>query len=192
MTLMFQFQILPNTGGFLIYSTHKCIHNRTVHRGPHWRVNHQPLDCRQYLLAGLTNLWHADPKWHTESFPCHTHSLLSQFFFLLLLPDQRLCIVKTIRVCVCVYISDCVVIVYELPLLPNNTESEPFLHKSGAVGGVEGIFITGVPAWRWLGEYVTLDKMFYNLPFKEKVVATPFTSIFSSLSHSSRRPLLDS
>ena len=39
-------------------------------------------------------------------------------------------------VCVCVYIyiyihvSDCVQTVYELPLLPNNTASATFLHKS--------------------------------------------------------------
>jgi len=86
------------------------------------------------------------------------HCSPSSFLFLLL--DQRLCIVKNARapvcVCVCVciyiyihtYISDCVEIVYELPLLPNNTASEPFLHKSGAVGSVEVIFSIGVPAWR--------------------------------------------
>ena len=50
--------------------------------------------------------------------------------------------------CVCVYISDCVETVYELPLPPNYTASEPFLHKSEAVGSVEGIFIIGEPAWR--------------------------------------------
>ena len=41
------------------------------------------------------------------------HSLLSQLF-LFLLPDQW-------RICVYLLISDCVEIVYELPLLPNNT-----------------------------------------------------------------------
>jgi hypothetical protein len=33
-------------------------------------------------------------------------------------------------------------------LLPNNTASETFLHKSGAVGSVDGMFIIGVPVWR--------------------------------------------
>jgi len=40
-------------------------------------------------------------------------------------------------VCVCVHISDCVEIVCELLLLPNNTTSETFLHKSGAVRSVD-------------------------------------------------------
>ena len=43
-------------------------------------------------------------------------------------------------VCVCVYththISDCLENVYELPLLPNITASETFLHKSGTVRGI--------------------------------------------------------
>jgi len=38
--------------------------------------------------------------------------------------------------------------VYELPLLPNNTGSETFLHKSGAVRSVDWIFFIGVLAWR--------------------------------------------
>lgn len=35
------------------------------------------------------------------------------------------------------HISDGVEIVYELPLLPSNTTSEPFLHKPGAVRSVD-------------------------------------------------------
>ena len=38
-----------------------------------------------------------------------------------------------------IHISDCLDIVYELPLLPNNTASEIFLRKSGAVRSVEWI-----------------------------------------------------
>jgi hypothetical protein len=63
--------------------------------------------------------------------------------------------------------------VHELALLPNNTASETFLHKSGAVRSVDWIFIVGVLAWRLLGEYVTLDKTFYNLLFEQEVVAAP-------------------
>jgi hypothetical protein len=62
-------------------------------------------------------------------------------------PDQPLYIMKNM----CVYsfhISDRVESVYELPLLPNNTASETFLHKSGAVRRVDWIFITEAPAWR--------------------------------------------
>jgi hypothetical protein len=39
-------------------------------------------------------------------------------------------------------------IVYELPLLPNKTTSETFLHEWGAVRSVDWIFITGVLAWQ--------------------------------------------
>jgi len=56
--------------------------------------------------------------------------------------------------------SDFVESVYELPLLPNNVVSETFLHKSGAVRSVDWIFITGSSAWRWLGKYMTLYKIF--------------------------------
>jgi hypothetical protein len=40
------------------------------------------------------------------------------------------------------------------------------LYKSGAVWSVDWIFITGAPAWRWLGEYVTMDSTFYSLFFQ--------------------------
>ena len=45
-----------------------------------------------------------------------------------------------------IHISDCVKIAYELPLLPNNTASETFLHKSGAMMSVDwdaGVAVTG-------------------------------------------------
>ena len=47
-----------------------------------------------------------------------------------------------------------------------------------------GYLSLGATAWRLLGEYVTLDKKFYNLIFKQEVVAAPVISKFSSLSHS--------
>jgi len=53
------------------------------------------------------------------------------------------------EVYVCVYsfhISDRVETVYELPLLSNNTASETFLRKPGAVQSVDWIFITEAPA----------------------------------------------
>jgi len=65
------------------------------------------------------------------------------------------------------------------------------LYKSGEVWSVDWIFITGAPAWRWLGEYVTLDKTFYSLIFKPEVVTARVISELSSLLHCSRRPLLE-
>ena len=77
-------------------------------------------------------------------------------FFLFLLPDQRLHIVKNMCVCVCVYIyiyththtPVCVQIVYELPSLPSTTACETFLRKSGTVRSVDWTFIIVALAWR--------------------------------------------
>jgi hypothetical protein len=33
---------------------------------------------------------------------------------------------------------------------------------------VDWIFITGAPSCRWLSEYVTLDKTFYDLLYKQQ------------------------
>jgi hypothetical protein len=44
------------------------------------------------------------------------------------------------RIIVYKHIPDCIDIVYELPLVPDNTMSETFLHRSGVMRG-------GVPAW---------------------------------------------
>ena len=74
-------------------------------------------------------------------------------FFLFLLPDQHVYVVKNI--CICTHIWLCT-LVYELLLLPNNTVSESFLHKSGVVRRDDRIFITGyqpgsdwVNMWHW-------------------------------------------
>jgi hypothetical protein len=93
--------------------------------------------------------------------------------------------------CVYIHLPDCEETVYELPSLPNNTASETFLHKPGVLRSVDWIFIIGAPAWRWLGECVTLDRTFYDLPFKQEVVTAPVTSTFPSLLHSSWTPSLE-
>ena len=51
-----------------------------------------------------------------------------------------MCIYIYIYIYMYIYISDCVQTVYELPLLPNNTGSEPFLHKSGAARSFDWMF----------------------------------------------------
>jgi hypothetical protein len=75
------------------------------------------------------------------------HSLLSDCFFLIyfarpasLYREEHVCVC----VCVCVtHTSDCVEIVYELPLLTNTrkTASETILHKSVTMRNVDWIFI---------------------------------------------------
>jgi len=112
-----------------------------------------------YHRPGLANLWLACPKWHA-AFATVPFFKISFIF----------------------HISDWSETVYGLPLLPNNTVSETFLHKSGAVRSVDWVFIIGVPVWRWLGEYVALGKTFYNFLFGQEVAAVPVTEIFSFLS----------
>ena len=125
----------------------------------------------------LTNLWHACPQ------TARGIHYRPNFFFLFLLPDQRLYIVKNTHTHTHTHIRGCVDIVYEPPLLPNNTASETFLHKSEAVWGAAWMFTIGLLAWQRLGEYVTSDETFLNLFFfgsKEVVAAAPVTAIFSS------------
>jgi hypothetical protein len=117
------------------------------------------------------------------------HLLLSRL--LVLLPDKRLYIETCMRIHTHIHIPDCVDTVYELPVLPNNTAGETFLHKPVGVRSVDWIFIIGMPAWRWLGKYVTLDKRFYNILSKQEAVQAPVTSKFSSLSRALRRPELE-
>jgi hypothetical protein len=137
---------------------------------------------------GLVNLWHSCPKWHTERFSWRTAFTTVPFSFYFFCPTG-VCIMRSVFVCI--HISGCVETVYELPLLTNNTAGEIFLHKSGAVRSVDWIFIIGASAWRWLSEYVILDKMFYCLLFKREATEVPVISNFSSLSHSLRKPALE-
>jgi len=88
------------------------------------------------------------------------YSLLLQFFFYLFcLTDVSI----LWRTCAYIHISDGVKIIYELPLLPNNTASVTYLHKLGVVGSVDWTLITWVPAWWWLGKNLTFDKTVYIL-----------------------------
>ena len=83
-------------------------------------------------------------------------------FVLLLLPNQRLYIVKNMythtHTHTHTHTSDCIENLHELPFLPNNTATETLLLKSVAVRSVDWIFTVAVPACRLLGEYVTWTK----------------------------------
>ena len=95
--------------------------------------------------AGLANRGHVCPKSWAERFPLARLIHCCPNLFPFLLPDQHFYIVKNMFY-IYRHTSDCVETVYELPLLPNNTGSETFLRKSGAIRNVEWIFIIGVPA----------------------------------------------
>jgi hypothetical protein len=96
-------------------------------------------------------------------------SMLSHFFYLFCSTSVSL----MCNICVSKHTPDCIQILYELPSLPNNTMRETFLHKSGAVWSVDWIFIIGTPGWRWLGEYVTLDKTFLLSSFQTGIISSP-------------------
>jgi hypothetical protein len=114
---------------------------------------------------------------------------LSQcFFFLFLLPDQLLCIVKNMYVYT--PISDCVQTVYQLPLLPNNSAVKHiYTNRSGAKYWLDiyhwgvGLAVTG--RIRDIGHNVL------QYCFETGSSSSPVTATLCSLSHSSRRILLE-
>jgi len=108
---------------------------------------------------GLTNLWHAYPERRAASLTWYAafSAALIHYFFTRPASKYRE------ELCIYTHIPDCVETLYDLPLLSNNATSQKFLHKSEAVRSVDWIFIAGSSAWRWLGEYVTLDRTFYSL-----------------------------
>jgi hypothetical protein len=108
-----------------------------------------------------------------KSFLGTRHSLLSQL--LTSLYPNSVSILWRTFIC----ISACLEIVYELPLLPNSNGIGTYLHKPGAVRNVNWIFITGAQAWRWLGEYVTLDKTFLQSSFQTvSIISVSYLQIF--------------
>ena len=109
----------------------------------------------------MTNFWHACPKWHAEIFPWHEAFTTLRFFFFNFLCPTGVSILWII--CLYIHTSHCVEIQYALPLLPNSTASEEFLHKSGAVGSADWIFIVEAPSWRWrrdIGQHVVQSSSF--------------------------------
>ena len=82
------------------------------------------------------------------------------------------------RICVYIYTHTCAEFVYQLPLLPDNTVSEIFLHRSVGARSVDRIFTIGTPSWRWLGDYVTLGRTFWCLLLKQGVAAATVTATF--------------
>ena len=68
--------------------------------------------------------------------------------------------------------SDYVETVYELPLLLNNTASEKFFTQIGSCAKCWLDVMTGVRIWRWLSEYVALEKKFYSLLSEQEVRST--------------------
>jgi hypothetical protein len=110
------------------------------------------------------NLWLVCPKWHITRFLWHAEFSAVPFLFLISF-DQLTSLYCEGYVYVRVYTyPDCIKIVYQLPLLPNNTASETFIHRLGEVKTFDWI------TYLW-DEYLLFDRMFYNLHFKQEAVA---------------------
>ena len=127
---------------------------------------------RLYLpKGGQLNPWMVlDEGYRTcdtrKGFLGRPHSLLSQFHSFISFA-QPASPYSEQNVYIYIHISNCVETVCELPLLPNNTAVKHF-YTNRAVRIVDRIFIIGALTWRWLGEYVTVDRRFNNPLFKQK------------------------
>ena len=112
-----------------------------------------------HLITGLPTQWHACPKWHMERFPWHAaFTVVPIFFISVATPASPYCaehVYKhTRRTAYRRYKNyHC----YQITLQWN------IFTQIGAVRSVDWVFTVGAPAWRWLGEYVTLGRTFYSL-----------------------------
>jgi hypothetical protein len=117
-------------------------------------------------ISGLTYLCHTCPKWHSERLPWHViFSVIPFFYFYSMTSLSTLW-----RICVYTHISDCLEIVNELPLLPNNTTVKHFYRNQEQCEVFTGYL--SLPTWRWTGEYVTPDRAIYRVgekyPYTDK------------------------
>ena len=113
----------------------------------HSRTDPQVTTDEVWFIPVLGNLWQAYPKWQAEKFPYHSAlTAVSKYFISFTRPASLRVILR--RICAYMHVPDCVVTVYELPLLPNSTADEAFLRKSGTVQSVDWTFLTGAPVWR--------------------------------------------
>jgi len=97
----------------------------------------------QSLIPGLLNIWNI--------------AFIAVLVILFFCPTS---ISAVWTICVYIHISDCVETGHELLVLANNTVSGMFLYILTVMWTVDCIFITGVHACWWLGEYVILGKTF--------------------------------
>jgi hypothetical protein len=108
---------------------------------------------------GLANVWHVCPKWHSEYFPWNTaFTAVPTFNFFY--QNSVSTLSQYVYINKYIHIYACIETVHKLPLLSKSIGCVTFLHEPGTVRSVDWAFIIGAPVWRWLGEYVTLDKTF--------------------------------
>ena len=128
---------------------------------------------RKYSERNLSHYHFAQGRWTCgaraqngtrEDFLGTRHSPLSIIFIAFARPTSLYC-EEYVYIYTHTYMT-----VYELPLLANNTAVKHFYTNRDRCE-VFGCLSLGAPVWRWLGEYVTLDRTFYSIPFKHEAVA---------------------
>jgi len=88
------------------------------------------------------------------------------------------------------HISDFVQTVYELPLTPNNTAVKHFYTNRERCEVLTGCLSLGT-GQAVNGRIRDIGQNVVQSSFKQEVTAATVTAMFSSLSHSSSRPLLE-
>ena len=119
-------------------------------------------------------IWHACPEWQAERFPWQTAFIAVPKFYLFFHNSfSILWRIRYVYTNLTPYRLNCHC--YQIVLRVNH-------FFSGALRGVDWIFINGAPAWRWVGEYVSQSsfqtgsssnyiyfQIFFLIPFLEEV-----------------------
>ena len=123
----------------------------------------------------VANLWHAEiSPWHAASTAVpvcfipfdRPVSLYCEKFVRVYTHTHTYTYIRT-------YISDCIEIVCELLLLPNNTASESFLHTSGAVRSVDWLFMIGVHGLAVIGQLYSIGQNDLQFSFQTGSSSSP-------------------
>jgi len=108
-----------------------------------------------------------------------------RFFFYFFCP---LSISILLRICVRIQvhtrisdISDCVETVFELPLLPNSTAGETFVHKSEAVLSADWIFFQWGAGLAVTGQTRDIAQNVLQLSFQTESTSSPVTFSFKRI-----------
>jgi hypothetical protein len=104
----------------------------------HWNATQEDGNS---IEEGLRNYCMVVQNCMRKCFLGKRHSLLSHFISVtrsaFVYCEECVCV--RVRACVCTHIYECVRIVYDLPLLPNNDTNGTFVYKAGTLRSVDWI-----------------------------------------------------
>ena len=114
------------------------------------------------LIAELTSLWHAFPKWPAGRFSCLAAFTTLPLLYFFLCPTS-VSILR--RICVYIYPYLTAYRLYMNYVCYQITLQRNIFTQIGALRSVDWIFIVGALALRWLGECMTLGGTFLQSSF---------------------------